>query len=446
MSIEMSQNGPVPLADAASSWPGGGPGGGGPNRSKLMRRIWFTLGALVVCRLGTYVPSPGIEPAILAEVFHPQAGGILGIFDMFAGGALGRLTIFALGLMPYITAAIIMQVLLAFSSRLKALERQGEAGRKSITQYTRYGTVLLCLVQSYGIAVGLESAGGGVALDPGLTFRVSTALTLTAGTVFLMWLAEQITRRGVGNGIALIIFAGIVAELPSAIAATLEMGRQGSLPTWLILALLVMVVAVVAVIVFMERAQRRVIVQYPKRQVGAKRFGGQASHLPLKLSAAGVVPPLFASSLLLMPLTVAGFSDGGGPEWLLRMTWALGRGQPLYLSFYIALIVAFAFSYARAVFNPDDTAKNLARHGGFIPGIRPGRDAAAYLNHVLTRLTTVGAAYLALVCLLPEILISKYAVPFSFGGTSLLIVVVVIMDTIGQIHAHLLAQRSRPRD
>ena len=409
--------------------------------TELKKRIWFTLGALVVYRLGTYIPIPGIDPVILADVFKQQAGGILGMFDMFSGGALSRMTIFALNIMPYISAAIIMQLLTAVSPQLEALKKEGEAGRKKINQYTRYGTVLLCLFQSYGIAVGLESASGGAVLDPGLYFRFSTVVTLTGGTIFLMWLGEQITQRGVGNGISLIIFSGIVANLPTAIASTLELGRTGALPTVLILVLVVMSVVVIAFIVFMERAQRRVIVQYPKRQVGSKMFGGEASHLPLKLNTSGVIPPIFASSLLLMPLTVAGFSGGGGPEWLTWITTTLGRGQPLYLSIYIGLIVFFAFFYTAIVFNPADTADNLKKHGGFIPGIRPGKNTAEYLNHVLTRLTTVGAAYLALVCLLPEILISKFAVPFYFGGTSLLIVVSVTMDTVGQIHSHLLAHQ-----
>ncbi len=409
--------------------------------TELKKRIWFTLGALVVYRLGTYIPIPGIDPVILAEVFQQQAAGILGIFDMFAGGALGRMTIFALNIMPYISAAIIMQLLTAVSPQLEALKKEGEAGRKKINQYTRYGTVVLCIFQSYGIAVGLETASGGAVLDPGAYFRFSTVVTLTGGTIFLMWLGEQITQRGVGNGISLIIFSGIVANLPSAIAATLEMGRTGALPTGLILGLILMSVVVIAFIVFVERAQRRVVVQYPKRQVGTKMFGGEASHLPLKLNTSGVIPPIFASSLLLMPLTVAGFSGGGGPEWLTWMTTTLGRGQPLYLAIYIGLIVFFAFFYTAIVFNPADTAENLKKHGGFIPGIRPGKNTAEYLNHVLTRLTTVGAAYLALVCLLPEILISRYAVPFYFGGTSLLIVVSVTMDTVGQIHSHLLAHQ-----
>ena len=438
MTIELPRGEPVPLADAASSWPGG-PGGGGPNWSELTRRIWFTLGALVVYRLGTYIPIPGIDVLLLADMFRQQAGGILGVFDMFAGGALGRVTILALGLMPYISVAILVLLLTAFSRRLKALEKQGEEGRKKIYQYTRHGTVLLCLVQSYGIAVGLEGAGGGIVPDPGLQFRVSTMLTLTAGTVFLMWLGEQITQRGVGNGIALIIFAGIVANLPAAVAGTLELGRTGALSTALILGLMVLSVAEIAFIVFMERAQRRVIVQYPKRQVGTRMFGGEASHLPLKLNTAGVIPPIFASSLLLMPLTMAEFASGGGPEW----TMAFGRSQPLYLAIYIALIAVFAFVYTRIVFNPADTAKNLESHGGFIPGVRPGRNTKDYLSRVLTRLTTIGAAYLALICLLPEILISNFAVPFYFGGTSLLIVVVVTMDTVGQIHSHLLVARRR---
>ncbi len=408
--------------------------------TELKKRIWFTLGALVVYRLGTYIPIPGIDPVILAEVFQQQAAGILGIFDMFAGGALGRMTIFALNIMPYISAAIIMQLLTAVSPQLEALKKEGEAGRKKINQYTRYGTVVLCIFQSYGIAVGLETASGAV-LDPGAYFRFSTVITLTGGTIFLMWLGEQITQRGVGNGISLIIFSGIVANLPSAIAATLEMGRTGALPTGLILGLILMSVVVIAFIVFVERAQRRVVVQYPKRQVGTKMFGGEASHLPLKLNTSGVIPPIFASSLLLMPLTVAGFSGGGGPDWLTQVTALLGHGQPLYLVIYVAMIVFFCFFYTSIVFNPADTADNLKKHGGFIPGIRPGANTAEYLNYLQVRLTVVGASYLALVCLLPELLIAEYAVPFYFGGTSLLIVVSVTMDTVGQIHSHLLAHQ-----
>ena len=407
--------------------------------TELKQRIWFTLGALVVYRLGSYIPIPGVDPQVLSDLFEQQAGGILGMFNMFAGGALGRMAIFALNIMPYISAAIIMQLLTAVSPQLEALKKEGESGRKKINQYTRYGTVLLCIFQSYGIAVGLESMGQGAVIDAGLFFRFTTVITLTGGTIFLMWLGEQITQRGVGNGISLIIFAGIVANLPSALAQTFELGRRGSLPTELVVFLPFMSVAVIAFIVYMERAQRRLVVQYPKRQVGNKMFGGEASHLPLKLNTAGVIPPIFASSLLLMPLTVAGFSGGtGGPEWITWLTALLGRGQPLYLGIYIGLIVFFAFFYTAIVFNPADTADNLKKHGGFIPGIRPGKNTADYLNYVLTRLTTVGAAYLALVCVLPEILISEYAVPFYFGGTSLLIVVSVTMDTVGQILGHLL--------
>ncbi len=412
--------------------------------TELKKRIWFTLGALVIYRLGTYIPSPGIDPQILEQIFQQHSGGILGIFDMFAGGALGRMTIFALNIMPYISASIIMQLLTAVSPQLEALKKEGEAGRKKINQYTRYGTVLLASFQAYGLAVGLESTtgpGGSAVIDPGPFFRLTMVITLTGGTIFLMWLGEQITQRGVGNGISLIIFSGIVANLPVALAGTLELGRTGALSAGLIIILLIMAVAVISFIVFVERAQRRVVVQYPKRQVGSKMFGGESTHLPLKINAAGVIPPIFASSLLLMPLTAAGFSGSGGPEWLTMVTAYLGRGQPVFLIIYISLIVFFAFFYTSIVFNPVDTADNLKKHGGFIPGIRPGKNTAEYLNFILTRLTTVGAAYLALVCLLPEILISRYAVPFYFGGTSLLIVVSVTMDTVGQIHSHLLAHQ-----
>ena len=412
--------------------------------TELKKRIWFTLGALVIYRLGTYIPAPGIDPAILEQIFEQQAGGILGIFDMFAGGALGRMTIFALNIMPYISAAIIMQLMTAVSPTLEALKKEGESGRKKINQYTRYGTVLLAAVQSYGIAVGLEGMsgpGGSAVIDPGLYFRFTTVITLTGGTIFLMWLGEQITQRGVGNGISLIIFAGIVANLPSALAATLELGRTGALSAAFIVFLLIGAVAVVTFIVFVERAQRRIVVQYPKRQVGNKMFGGESSHLPMKLNPSGVIPPIFASSLLLMPLTVAGFAGGDGPEWVTVMTAFLGRGDAGYLLLYVGLIVFFTFFYTTIVFNPEDTADNLKKHGGFIPGIRPGKNTSEYLNHILIRLTAVGAVYLSVVCIIPEILISRYAVPFYFGGTSLLIVVSVTMDTVGQIHSHLLAHQ-----
>ena len=412
--------------------------------TELKRRIWFTLGVLIIYRLGTYIPVPGIDAAILADIFRQQQSGILGMFDMFAGGALGRMTIFALNVMPYISASIIMQLMTTVSPQLEQLKKEGEQGRKKINQYTRYGTVLLAAVQAYGIAVGLESmtgASGSAVLEPGAFFRITTVVTLTGGTVFLMWLGEQVTARGVGNGISLIIFAGIVAELPRALVSTLELGRTGALSTLFILFLMVMAVVTIAFIVFMERAQRRIVIQYPKRQVGNKMFGGDNSHLPLKLNTAGVIPPIFASSLLLLPITLAGFSASGGPEWLTTVTSLLGRGQPLYLGLYIGGIVFFAFFYTAVVFNPSDTADNLKKYGGFIPGIRPGKNTAEYLDYVLTRLTCVGAAYLALVCLLPELLISQYAVPFYFGGTSLLIVVTVTMDTVAQVHSHLLAHQ-----
>jgi preprotein translocase subunit SecY len=413
--------------------------------SELKKRIWFTLAALVVYRLGTYIPIPGIDPRVLQEIFQQNSGGILGMFDMFAGGALGRMTIFALNIMPYISAAIIMQLMTAVSPNLEALKKEGEAGRKKLNQYTRYLTVLLAAVQAYGISVGLEnmaSGGGSAVVDPGMFFRATTVITLVGGTVFLMWLGEQITARGVGNGISLIIFSGIVANLPTALAGTLELGRTGALSAAFIVLLLAMAVGVIAFIVFIERSQRRIIVQYPKRQVGNRMFGGEASHLPLKLNVSGVIPPIFASSILLMPVTLAQFSaTGGGPEWLTTANALLGRGQPLYIAVYISLIVFFAFFYTAIVFNPVETADNLKKNGGFIPGIRPGKNTADYLDHVLSRLTVLGAGYLAAVCILPEILISQYQVPFYFGGTSLLIVVTVTMDTVGQIQSHLLAHQ-----
>jgi preprotein translocase subunit SecY len=413
--------------------------------SELKSRIWFTLGALVIYRLGTYIPIPGIDPAILQDVFSRNAGGILGMFDMFSGGALGRMTIFALNIMPYISASIIIQLLTAVSPTLEALKKEGESGRKKLNQYTRFGTVLLAAVQSYGIAVGLEGMRGGAqsaVLDPGLFFRLVTMVTLTSGTVFLMWLGEQITARGIGNGISLIIMSGIVANLPHALASTLELGRTGAISTVFIIIFLAISVGVVGFIVFMERAQRRILVQYPKRQVGNKMFGGDASHLPLKINTSGVIPPIFASSLLLLPATVANFeANGQSFGWLGEITAYLAHGRPLYMALYVALICFFCFFYTAIVFNPTETADNLRKYGGFIPGIRPGKNTADYLDYVLTRLTVVGAAYLSAVCILPEILISEYSVPFYFGGTSLLIVVSVTMDTVAQIHSHLLAHQ-----
>jgi preprotein translocase subunit SecY len=406
----------------------------------LKKRIWFTLAALVIYRLGTYIPVPGVDPIELARLVEQQATGILGWINGLAGGALGRMAIFALSIMPYISAAIIMQLMTAVSPHLEQLKKEGEQGRRKMNQYTRYGTVVLAALQAYGIAVGLEGQGG-VVLDPGWFFRVSTVITLTGGTIFLMWLGEQITARGVGNGISLIIFAGIVAELPSALVGTLELGRTGQLSTFLILGIIIMAIAVVAFIVFMERAQRRLLVQYPKRQQGNRVLQGDSSHLPLKLNTAGVIPLIFASSLLLLPITVANFSAGQGPEWLNYIVALLGRGQPLFLFLYIGMIIFFAFFYTAIMFNPKDTADNLKKYGGFIPGIRPGERTAEYIDYVLTRVTTIGAIYLGAVALLPELLISNLRVPFYFGGTSLLIVVVVSMDTVSQVQGHLLAQQ-----
>ncbi|HXW31383.1 MAG TPA: preprotein translocase subunit SecY [Xanthobacteraceae bacterium] len=407
---------------------------------ELKKRIWFTLGALLVYRLGTYIPLPGIDPASWDQIFRTQAGGILGMFNMFSGGGIHRMAIFALNIMPYISASIIIQLMTTVSPTLENLKKEGEQGRKTINQYTRYLTVVLAAFQAYGISIGLEGAGS-VVSDPGLFFRLSTVVTLAGGTIFLMWLGEQITSRGIGNGISLIILSGIVAQLPAAIAGTLELGRQGALSTGIILAVMVMAVAVIGFIVFMERAQRRLLIQYPKRQVGNQMFEGQSSHLPLKLNTSGVIPPIFASSLLLLPTTVANFNAGKGPDWLSLITTQLGHGRPLFMVLYIALIVFFAFFYTAVVFNPTETAENLKKHGGFIPGIRPGERTAEYIDYVLTRITVVGAAYLAIVCLIPEMLITYAAVPFYFGGTSLLIVVSVTMDTVAQIQGYLLAHQ-----
>ncbi len=412
--------------------------------TELKRRIWFALGCLIVYRLGTYIPLPGIDPQVMAQIFAQQAGGIMGMFNMFAGGALERMSIFALGILPYISASIIMQLMTAISPSVAQLKKEGEAGRKKINQYTRYLTLLLATVQGYGLSVGLEAMGGpagSAVIDPGWFFRASTVITIVGGTMFLMWLGEQITARGIGNGISLIIFTGIIATLPGAIVSMFELGRTGAISTLFIVLILVLGLAVIAFIVFMERAQRRIIVQYPKRQQGNKMFGGESSHLPLKLNTSGVIPAIFASSLLLMPATLGSFAGQGGPEWLILVSSLLGRGQPLFLLIFISLIVFFAFFYTSIVFNPQETADNLKKHGGFIPGIRPGQRTADYLDYVLTRLTTVGAMYLAAVCVMPEILISQYAVPFYFGGTSLLIVVAVTMDTVAQIQSHLIAHQ-----
>jgi len=415
--------------------------------TELRKRIWFTLAALIIYRLGTYIPLPGIDPEILGDLFSQAQGGILGMFDMFAGGAFGRMTIFALNVIPYISASIIMQLLTAASPRLDALKKEGEQGRKKLNQYTRFGTVGLAAVQAYGIAVGLEvfqGSQGSAVIDPGTFFRVSTVISLTTGTMFLMWLGEQITARGIGNGISLIIFAGIVANLPQALISTLELGRTGALSTLFIMGLLVLTVAVIMFIVFVERAQRRIIVTYPKRQVGRRMFGGESSHLPLKVNAAGVIPPIFASSLLLMPTTFASFSNGfggTGTGFFATLLGQLSHGQPLFMFLFGSLVIFFAFFYTALIFNPAETAENLRKYGGLIPGLRPGRNTAEYPDYVLTRLTVVGSLYLALISLLPEFLISRFAVPFYFGGTSLLIVVSVTMDTVSQVQSHLIAHQ-----
>ncbi len=409
---------------------------------ELKKRLWFTLGALIVYRLGTYIPLPGINFSAYAQLFEGQAGGIGGLLNVFNGGAVERLAIFALGIMPYISASIIMQLMTSVVPTLEQLKKEGEQGRKVINQYTRYGTVILGTLQAYGISVGLEASN--VVADPGWFFRISTVLTLVGGTMFLMWLGEQITARGIGNGISLIIFAGIVAAMPSAVAQLLEQGRTGAISTATMLTVLVVAVALVFLIVFVERAQRKLLIQYPKRQVGNKMFEGNSSHLPLKLNTAGVIPAIFASSLLLLPLTAAGFTSGGEsnlPDWLAFIVSYLGRGQPMYLLLFGALIAFFAFFYTAIVFNPKETADNLKQQGGFIPGVRPGERTAEHIDRVLTRITVVGAIYLVFVCLVPEVFMSNVGISAFLGGTSLLIMVSVTMDTVAQVQGHLLAQQ-----
>jgi len=409
--------------------------------TELKKRLWFTIGALLVFRIGAYIPVPGVDPQALAEIFHRQAGGIAGMLDVFSGGSIGRMSILALSIMPYISASIIMQILTTVVPSLEALKKEGEAGRKKINQYTRYGTVFLAAFQAYGISVGLESQPG-VVYDPGLFFRFVTIVTLVGGTLLLMWIGEQITSRGVGNGTSLIIFSGIVAALPNALVQTLELGRTGALSALFIIALAAGIIAVVAIVVFVETAQRRIVVQYPKRQVGNRMYGGEASHLPLKINTSGVIPPIFASSLLLFPATIASFQGNSGEPGIAQwIATYLSHGTPLYLLTYVALIVFFCFFYTTVVFNPTETAENLKKNGGFVPGIRPGKNTAEYLEYILNRLTLIGALYLSLVCILPELLIARGGVPFYFGGTSLLIVVSVTLDTVTQIQAHLLAHQ-----
>jgi preprotein translocase subunit SecY len=412
---------------------------------ELKNRILFTLGMLIVYRLGAHIPVPGIDASVLAQFFNQAQGSLLGLFDMFSGGALSRLTIFALGIMPYISAAIILQLMTVVSPKLEQLKKEGEAGRRKITQYTRYGTAILATFQAVGISIGLESFsvnGLPVVIESGLSFRAMTVLTLVTGTMFLMWLGEQITERGIGNGISLIIFAGIVAGLPNAIGGTLELARTGEYTPFTVLALFAMAILVTGFVVFVERAQRRIPIQYAKRQVGNRLYGGQSSFLPLKVNTAGVIPPIFASSLILLPATFAQFTSGvEGFGWLADVSAALSPGSWLYMLLFVVLIVFFCFFYTAIVFNPKETADNLKKYGGFIPGIRPGQRTAEYVDSVLTRLTVVGAIYVAAVCLLPQFLISELSVPFYFGGTSLLIVVVVTMDTIAQIQSHLLSRQ-----
>jgi preprotein translocase subunit SecY len=405
----------------------------------LKSRIFFTIGILIVYRLGTYVPLAGIDPQALTQVMSDSQKGLLGMFNVFSGGAVTRMAIFALGIMPYISASIIIQLLTGVSDYFKNLKEQGEIGRKKITQLTRYGTVLIACLQGYGVSVGLENAGS-LVLDPGISFRVTTTISLVAGTTFLMWLGEQITLRGVGNGISLIIFSGIVAEIPRALASTFELGRTGALSATLIIIIFLLVIFTVLFIVFFERAMRKILINYPKRQVGNKVYGGDASHLPLKINTAGVIPAIFASALLLLPVTLTnfGFSDS---DTFLNISSMFTQGQPLYMLLYASGIVFFCFFYTSIVFNPKETAENLRKYGGYIPGIRPGERSAEYIETILNRLTTIGAAYLVFVCLLPEFLISKYPIPFYLGGTSILIVVVVAMDTVTQVQTRLMSSQ-----
>lgn len=414
--------------------------------TELKKRIMFMLAALLVYRVGTYIPLPNIDPHALSQVMQKNAGGVLGIFDMFSGGALKRMSIFALNIMPYITASIILQLMTVISPQLAALKKEGEAGRRKITQYTRYATVFLAGFQGWGIAAGLmrmSTGGMPIVLEPGAFFVFTTVITLVGGTIFLMWLGEQITARGIGNGTSLIIFTGVVAQLPNAVASTLDLGRTGALSTWFILLLIVLAVGLIGFIVFMERAHRRIVVQYPKRQRGNKIYGGESSHIPLKLNTAGVIPPIFASSILLFPATIVGFtgSAGGASPILETIVRYVSHGQPLYIVLYVSIIVFFCFFYTSIVFNPEETAENLKKNGGFIPGRRPGKNTSEYFDYVLSRLTVIGAIYLSAVCVLPELLIAKYSVPFYLGGTSLLIVVNVLMDTINQIQTHLFAHQ-----
>jgi len=409
--------------------------------TELKSRILFVIGALIVFRLGTFIPVPGIDPDVLAKLFESQSDGILGMFNMFSGGALSRFSLFALGIMPYISASIIMQLMTVVSPKLEQLKKEGESGRRQITKYTRYGTLVLATFQALGISIALE-AQAGLVLDPGMMFRFTAVVTLVSGTMFLMWLGEQITERGIGNGISIIIFAGIVAGLPSAIGGTLELARTGTFHPIFVLFLIVAVVLVTAFVVFVERGQRKITVNYAKRQVGRKVFGGQTSHLPLKLNMAGVIPPIFASSIILFPATMAGwFGSSESMTWLKDIGSTISPGQPLYILLFATAIIFFCFFYTALVFNPKETADNLKKSGAFVPGIRPGDQTARYIDRIMGRLTLVGALYITAVCLLPEFLILNYNVPFYFGGTSLLIIVVVTMDFMAQVQSHLMSNQ-----
>ena len=408
-------------------------------KNDLRNRILFTIFILCVYRLGTYIPLPGVNSQGLQALMESNQKGLLGMFNVFSGGAVKRMAIFALGIMPYISSSIIVQLMTGTSEYFKNLKNQGEIGRRKITQYTRYGTVLLATIQGYGVAVGLENSAG-VVIDSGNFFRLTTVITLVAGTIFLMWLGEQITQRGIGNGISLIIFSGIVAEIPRALASTFELGRTGALSASAILIIFVLLLGTVAFIVFIERAIRKILINYPKRQMGTKIYGGESSHLPLKINTAGVIPAIFASALLLLPLTFSNFTLSES-ELFMNISALFSQGRPLYMILYAAGIIFFSFFYTSIVFNPKETAENLRKHGGYVPGIRPGERTAYFIEEILTRLTTIGALYLTLVCLMPEFLISKYPIPFYLGGTSVLIVVVVAMDTVSQIQTRMMSQQ-----
>ncbi len=405
----------------------------------LRNRIIFTILILSVYRLGTFVPLPGIDPEQLQNMMEGNQQGLLGMFNVFAGGAISRMAIFALGIMPYISSSIIVQLLTGVSEYFKNLKNQGEIGRKKITQITRYGTVLLATIQGYGLAVGLESSAN-LVINPGAFFKISTVTTIVAGTMFLMWLGEQITQRGIGNGISLIIFSGIVAEIPRALVTTFELGKTGAISGFMIFLILVILVGTIIFIVFMERALRKILINYPKRQMGNKMYGGDSSHLPLKINSAGVIPAIFASALLLLPVTFSNFNFSNN-ETFLNFSSYFSQGQPLYMLLYASGIIFFTFFYTSIVFNPNETAENLRKYGGFVPGIRPGESTAIYIDNILTKLTTIGALYLTLVCLMPEFLIANYPIPFYLGGTSILIVVVVAIDTVTQIQTRLMSSQ-----